>query len=103
MQPTKNRIIAIVDDYKRMFAEEYAVVKEAVALKKKMAADEYASIQGTDYGRALYEIPQTLDAMLRTNLPEEDLIWLREGGTKRTDGARWFAKQFREFALPDSL
>jgi hypothetical protein len=100
---TKNRIKKIVEDYKRLFPEEYAIVVRGIQMKKELTRDKYASIEGMFDGRALYEIPETLHNMLAHSLIQEDIVWLKSGGHDRKEGGRWFAKTFPEFALPDYI
>lgn len=103
MQETKQRIKKVVEDYIKMFPDEYAIAIRGTEALRQMTTDEFASIDGIYYGRALYEIPETLHSMLANNLPEEDIRWLKEGGADRKQGGRWFAKTFPVFAIATSI
>ncbi|MHB1086423.1 MAG: hypothetical protein ACYCZ0_01595 [Minisyncoccota bacterium] len=103
MQETKQRIKKVVSDYIKLFPAEYSIVCKGVEMKKKMTRDQFASIEGMFEGRGLYEISETLDAMLTKYLPEEDMVWLKSGGINHKEGGRWFAKTFPEFSLPDKI
>lgn len=94
----KTSIQNIVSAYKKQHAGEYRLVCTAVEMQRKLLKDpEYASIEATG-NRALYEISETLQQNLIIHLSDSALSWL-----KTKEGSRWFAKTFKEFALPSSI
>lgn len=74
-------------------------------MQKGLHLDEFASAKkkGAPYTRALYEIPVDLQEMLIMGLESDEMEWLKSGGANHKEGGRWFAKKFKEFALPSSL
>lgn len=103
LMDTKQNIKKVVEDYIRIFPDEYATAIKGTEMLRSMTQDEFASIDGWYYGRALYEVPETLHNMLVKMLPEEDLKWLKEGGVDRKQGGRWFARTFPEFAIAQKI
>lgn len=92
---TKNHIRRIVNSYVKQFPEEFELVRDAVASKRGMTMNDFATLDGTKHTRALYEISETLHTMLVMQLDEGEMIEL-----KTIVGGRWFAKAFPVFALP---
>lgn len=105
MKDAKRKIEACVAAYKRYNPREYRMVVRAIEAKRSMNANEYASIQGAQSDmRGLFEIPQVLHKMIVDNLTLEELSWFKTGQKgKPNEGGRWFAKTFREFALPSEI
>ena len=91
--PIKNQIRRLVRGYIRSHKEDYEIVKKAIALKRSMTDQKFAMLEGS-HMRALYEIPEELMQALILGLDEEGTIWMRT-----TEGGRWFAKEFPEFAV----
>jgi hypothetical protein len=102
---TKKHIEAIVKNYIRLFPEDYKTVIEGIQMQKGLHLDEFASAKkkGAPYTRALFEIPLELQEMLITGLESDEMEWFKAGGKNRKEGALWFAKKFKEFALPSSV
>lgn len=94
----KHKIRNIVQVYALEHAADYNSVCRAIAGKRKLTTDEYASLEGSKFARALYEIPEQLHTAFVMGLSEEELSWF-----KSIPGGRWFAKNFREFSLPKSV
>lgn len=105
MQNAKAHITQIVNDYRRLFPEDYKTVCEGIALQRSLLLDdEFGVAQGTGSEmRALFEIPVDLSEMLIMQLSEEEMEWFKAGGGDRKQGARWFAKEFKEFTLPKKI
>lgn len=101
----KKHIGIIVEAYKKLYPADYAIVVEGIKMQKYFHDDEFASakLQGAAYTRALFEIPVELHEMLIQNLSEDDMAWFKAGGKDRKEGALWFAKKFREFAVPKTI
>ena len=60
-----------------------------------MLRNDFATLEGSEYQRALFEIPETLSTMLIMSLEEEETVWF-----KTKQGAHWFCKTFPVFQLP---
>lgn len=105
MQSAKNHITQIVDDYKRLFPDDYQTVVDGIKMQREMLLDQkYGQAIGTGSDmRALFEIPQDLSEMLIMNLTEGEMEWFKAGGSDRKEGGRWFAKTFKEFTLPQNI
>lgn len=98
MEATKKHIERIVEQYIKQFSEEYRIFQRAMDMKRSMTRDEYASVDGSDEMRGILEMPETLSTMLIMDLNEEETEWFT---TKA--GARWFARKFPAFKLPDVI
>lgn len=99
--PLKAKIRMIVDAYKMQYPYEYQLLCDAVDMKRKMATDpEFATMvhDKNTHNRALYEISDTLSTMLILGLSDADLVWY-----KTKEGARWFAREFPEFRIPNKI
>lgn len=105
MQSAKAHITKIVDDYKRLFPDDYQTVVKGIQLQRDMLLDQkFGTALGTGSDmRALFEIPADLSEMFIMRLSEGEMEWFKAGGTNRKAGGRWFAKTFREFALPENI
>lgn len=105
MESAKTHIKKIVEDYIKLYPGDYKIVKEGIEMQRKMLLDsEYgqASNTGSEM-RALFEIPADLSEMFIMRLTEEEMEWFKAGGPDRKQGGRWFAKTFKEFALPQKI
>lgn len=105
MQSAKNHITQIVEEYIKMFPEDFATFKKAMEMQRHMLKDaEYGRAEGTESGmRALFEMPVDLSEMFIMQLTEEEMEWFKAGGNDRKEGARWFGKTFKAFALPNTI
>ena len=100
-QKTKAKIKGLVSSYIKLFPEEFEIVKTFIREKKEVLRNEYADMNDTGGAimrRALYEIPDTLDAMLKQHLTEEELLDLSS-----KEGGRWFAKNFPPFRITKDI
>ena len=102
MQVAKKHITEIVNNYIRLYPDDFQTVKEGIAMQRGLHLDEFARSKGSDM-RGLYEIPQELHEMLIMGLEPEEMNWLKAGGTDRKEGGRWFARTFKAFALPHNV
>lgn len=93
----REMIKEIVAKYIKENPQEYKIVVKGIEMKKKLRADEYASVEGSPNMRGLFEISETLSTDLVLGLDEQTMVWF-----KSLEGARWFAKEFGQFALPDA-
>lgn len=100
MNPTKAKknIETIVAQYKFVFPEEYATVVKAVEAMHHMVIDDFASAEGTKNIRGLFETPEELYGMFIIGLDEYDMQWF-----KTKEGGKWYAKKFKEFAIPKNI
>lgn len=105
MEIAKTRIREIVGNYKRLYPQDYTTVVEGIQMQRKLLLDDEfgrAKGSGSDM-RALFEIPVDLSEMLIMGLEPEEMEWFKAGGTDRKQGARWFARTFKEFTLPSKI
>lgn len=94
----KRSIRNIVNAYRTQHAEEYKLLCDAIAMQRKVLSDPtYGEAKASDM-RGLYEISVTLQEALIEHLSEDATVWL-----KSKEGGRWFAKEFKEFALPRAI
>lgn len=94
----KRNLETIVSKYKFAFPGDYATVVKAVEAMHHMVIDEFASMKDATSMRGLYETPEELYAMFILELDEIDMQWF-----KSKEGGKWYAKKFKEFALPRSI
>lgn len=105
MESAKKHITQIVDDYIRLFPEDFETVKKGIEMQRHALIDEdYGSAKGTGSDmRALFEIPVDLSEMFIMQLSEEEMEWFKAGGKDRKEGAKWFANTFKAFTLPNNV
>lgn len=96
----KKAIRDIVTIYKAQYPQEYQLLKRAIDMQRQALADpKYAKSDRSGEGiRGLYEISETLQMMLAQGLTIDQTVWF-----KTVQGGRWFAKTYREFALPSDV
>lgn len=105
MESAKQHITAIVNNYIRLYPEDFQTVKDGIAMQRgALLDDEFGSAKGTGSDmRALFEIPVDLSEMLIMGLLPEEMEWFKAGGLDRKEGARWFARTFKAFTLPEHV
>lgn len=93
MNTAKVKIRGLIEDYKKIFPDEYiAFVKQQIRMRDGLI-NEYAAFPGDEQiERKLFDMPATLHAMLIDKLNKDEHKWFV---TKA--GGRWFAKSFKEF------
>lgn len=95
----KEKIIKLVENYKRMFSGEYEDVKKIVADKRKLQLNKFGSTKFESVlGRHLLEMPETLHSIFINQLTSDEIKSLKE-----RVGMRWFAKQFNEFSIAEKI
>jgi len=95
MSTTQNKakILQLVTDYSLTCPLEFTQFKKQMKLQKEASLNEWAEVDSMDYvERKLFEIPETLYAILKVRLDEDGWLWF-----KSKEGSRWFAKKFVEF------
>lgn len=105
MQSAKDHITQIVEEYIKLFPDDFATFKKAMVMQRNLLKDpKWGVAEGTGSGmRAIYEMPVDLSEMLILQLTEEEMEWFKAGGSDRKEGARWFGKTFKAFALPQTV
>lgn len=106
MQLAKKHIRTIVEQYIKLYPQEFADFKDAMKMIRASLKDEefgQAMVGTSSQTRALYELPENLHQMFVMNLEEEDMVWLKAGGVNRKEGGLWFAKTFKDFAIPTKI
>lgn len=98
---TKRAITRIVNDYRKLYPDEYAAVIEQLRLTRAQNKDDLAST-GHDgvIHQKMYEIPATLYDMLLARLKETER---KEFQDQELGGPRWFAQTFKEFAIAEKI
>ena len=91
---TKGNIRTLVQEYERIFPAEYANFVLGTRAQRAQGP-ETGEMRGSEFiERIVCEWPETLDAIFKQQLTDEDEAWLY---TK--EGTRWFAKSFPEYAV----
>lgn len=98
MNETKKLITKIVKDYTINNKEEYLLFQSAMQMKKDTLRDEFGKPEGSEYHRALLELPEVLHNDFIMRLAVEQMIWF-----KSKEGAHWFARTFPLFCLPNKI
>lgn len=94
----KQNITTIVAKYKFTHPDDYATVVKAVEAMHHMVIDDFASSKDSQNIRGLFETPEELYTMFILELDESDMQWF-----KTKDGGKWYAKTFKEFAIPKNV
>ncbi len=95
----KEKIKNIVDSYKEIFKDEYALFLKQMEEVKDTQATEFAEVgNGGLLERKLLEYPATLEDMIKNDLSVEEFQEF-----KSKEGSRWFADTFKEFKVPEKL
>ncbi len=93
MNNAQIRVTGIVDDYKKIFPDEYKAFVKQQKLMRNGLINEYAGVEGDKaVERKLFDTPATLHSMLVDKLTPEETKWFAS-----KEGGRWFAKNFKEF------
>lgn len=97
MQSAKIKIKKVVEDYIRLWPEEFSIFKSMMTDKRGLLQDkDFATVEASSM-RALFDMPATMHQMLVNSLTEEEMKWFKAGGTEGHDGGRWFARNFPAF------
>lgn len=91
----KNNIESTVKEYVRLAPDEFSDFKKGMRMKVKNSLDNFAEVKGGDFIiRELYELPETLYAMLKIRLTDDEFTWFRT-----REGGVWFATKFKDFRV----
>lgn len=93
------RVKVLIDDYIKVFPQEYEDIKKDIRdvklrLRNPMATTGKSNVME----RELYRISETLQYGLRQGLTDEQWEWLQS-----KEGARWFTKTFDAFRITDKI
>jgi hypothetical protein len=88
----------IIDDYKRIYPDEFSRFQKGMRIKRDMQKDKFSEVSDEIVERALVEYPETLYKLFKIRLSMEALDYLNS-----IQGLRWFAKTFKEFTLPGKI
>jgi hypothetical protein len=99
MEATKIKVRQAVEDYKRLFPDEYILFAKQNRFVQDAQLDKFAQIKGSDFVlRKLFEIPENFDIILKAIFDEKDTEYW-----KSLKGATWFAKTFPIFKTPEKI
>ena len=96
----KKNIIDVVEAYKKIFPAEYMAVVQIVKDNRKNQNKKTGAFNGNidTLDRALSQYPETLLGILQNRLSPNEMLWFTN-----TEGARWFANQYKEFSLAEKI
>lgn len=108
METAKYNIRKVVKEYELANPQEYAdFVEQMKAVRATMVDEKFGLTTDAHFGdasahkRLLYEMPETLHAMLVKNLTDDQLTWLKSGAPEdKLQGGRWFATAFPAYRVP---
>lgn len=102
MVSAKEKIKTSVDEYIKLFPDEFEAFKTAIH-EKREATTGFAEVGGTEIiQRALYELPEVLYYALRRTLTNEEWWWFQgdtQRGADRNQGPGWFVRTFPVFKI----
>ena len=99
MNNAQQKITEIVEDYKTIFDKEYKLFCKQQKDFRAGLLNDYAEVKGDIIlERKLFDTPANLYTMFVQNLSSEELDHL-----KSRKGARWFAKNFKEFRAANKV
>lgn len=104
MQTAKDKITTAVQEYKRLFPQEYQAFLKSNQITIDKQQDKWASTgKGDSHAiqRHLYDTPEKLHHAITRMLSEEELDWFNARGTyiKNFSAAKWFIQTFPEFKV----
>lgn len=102
MKEAKKHIKEIVQLYIKLNPGEFEDFKDGMKMVRATLKDEKFG-SANAYTRALYEMPESLHEMLIMGLHEDEMVWLKAGGLNKKEGGLWFARTFKDFAIPNSI
>jgi hypothetical protein len=89
----KLKIAAIVTQYERDNAPEYTAFLMGRKAKTDNLINKFGETKSSDFiERILFEMPETLDGLLVTQLEDDEMQFLRS-----KIGGLWFAKTFKQY------
>lgn len=99
MKDIQLKIKALVEDYIRLFPEEYESVKRIVKDKRELQKKKTAELENFGFvERALFEYPARLFNLLQSQLTEDEKAYFQS-----KEGARWFGRTFKEFLITNAI
>jgi hypothetical protein len=94
-QKTKMKIRLAVDDYQRMFPQEYKDLLRVIQNQRDNLDNDMAELKGThSIKRALFTISEKLSTMIAMKLDDQEAASFKE-----KDNQRWFTKEYPQFAI----
>lgn len=102
MEPAKLKITTAVEEYKKLFPEEYKqfLKSNQITIGKQSNKWATANKEG-NIQRLLFETPEKLYHAINKMLSDEEKDWWNARGAylKKFDAAAWFIKKFPEFKV----
>lgn len=96
----ETKVSKIITEYIELFPEEADAFQRQMKQKKDNLRTKFAELKKSDsVERQIHEIPETLHLGFKGLLTESEYKWIME--TK--EGARWFAKMFPVFSVPEKI
>lgn len=96
----KHKLAGVVEEYKKYFPDEYELVTRMVRDNREELQSDFADLDGMkEVKRAMLELPETLHNMITNELTQEELMHWKQSRKLLV----WFAKKFREFAIPTRI
>lgn len=94
----QNKIATLTLKYIELYPEEYKAVCIQLQGEREKSANDFSSLNADKMvKRKIFEIPETLNAILNTKLTVEELSKFKQGKVS-IEYSRWFAKRFKEFS-----
>ena len=91
-----------MNEYKRVFPEDYENTKEALKIKRDLQKDKFSEIKGAGYiQRPLIEWPEILFGMLENKLSSDE--WKEIFDNKDHKMINWCADTLKEFRIAEKI
>lgn len=94
----QEKISEIVQDYIRLYPEEYETFKQAQVVKVEAQRTKFGEAKADVLTRKLHEVPEALFTMLKFRLTEDEFEYFES-----LEGAKWFAKHFLQFRAAEKV
>lgn len=92
------KIRTAVADYFKMFPEDWQLCKLDIEYQRQNLKNDFASLDTHMLRRALFAVPEKLSTMIGKKLTQEEALLFKE-----KEHARWFAKEFPQFAITTKI
>lgn len=107
MQTAKTKITTAVNEYKRLFPEEYKLFLKGNQITIESKKDKFATTGNkiSALERHLYDVPEKLHSAIYQMLNEHEYEWYTSRGeySKTMQAPRWFIETFPEFKVTQTF
>lgn len=102
MNSAKIKVKTAVEEYVRLFPQEYEAFQRSHRAKEDNKKNDFATFGSTEQiVRHLFDLPEVLHHSIRKLLTDEEYDWLysRNAYEKNRKGLTWFVRTFPQFKI----